>query len=237
MTSQTNHHPSTEELKQYTEGLLSTGMSVAISAHLELCECCRDKTAQFSQVLAQDWIESGDCTEFPSFDQFNQVLDEITSEPQLEPEMNVVGGCEHSALHMHERSVALPTVLAKVANKGLVWKRLAGGINTASLGIDRETQCDFMYMKPGSQAPRHKHQGMEITLVLDGTFHDELGQYGPGDFILRRGNDTHTPQSDDGCLCFTVLDSPLTFTSGVSRLLNPFQRMLFNRQLRQSLAS
>ena len=90
-----------------------------------------------------------------------------------------------------------------------------------------------MYMKPGSQAPRHKHHGLEVTLVLDGTFHDELGEYNPGDFILRRGNEVHTPQSDEGCLCFSVLDSPLIFTSGFSRLLNPFQKYFFNRNIHQ----
>ncbi|MEX2470480.1 MAG: hypothetical protein WD396_12050 [Pseudohongiellaceae bacterium] len=31
------------------------------------------------------------------------------------------------------------------------------------------------------------------------------------------------------CLCFAVLDSPLTFTRGLARLLNPILRYRFNR--------
>ena len=56
-----------------------------------------------------------------------------------------------------------------------------------------------------------------------------MGHYVPGDFIRRSSTDKHTPASDEGCLCFAVLDRPLTFTSGFARLLNPIQTLMFNR--------
>ena len=132
-------------------------------------------------------------------------------------------------MHMLDHSVRLPKVLAKIASEGLVWKKLAGGINQASVALDDETQCEFLYMKPGSQVPVHKHQGKEVTLVLDGSFSDELGKYGPADFVVRDTSHTHQPASEEGCLCFAVLDSPLTFTSGLARLLNPFLKYRFKR--------
>ena len=235
MTSKLNHHPSERLLETFCEGLLSTGMSVAISAHLELCDSCRQTADTMKARLAAKWLASEPEPEYRSVPgDASAMLDAITRQPQIVsltvPRAGDDVGVE---LHMHERSVKLPRVLAKVAENGVVWRKLAGGINTANLKLDREAQCDFMYMKPGSQAPRHTHGGMEVTLVLDGTFEDELGEYQPGDFVLREGNHTHTPKSDEGCVCYSVLDSPLHFTSGLSRLLNPFQRLLFNRQLRQ----
>ena len=249
MTTRTNHHPSQALLKMFSEGQLSTGMSVAISAHLEYCEECRLASNRFNAELASEWLaaepsrvaateadrrSSASADKTPGFSANQAMLDSITSQPQV-VSINRAGvmGDKPVELHMHERSVKLPRVLAKAAQKGVVWRKLAGGINTANLSLDRDAQCDFMYMKPGSQAPSHTHRGVEVTLVLDGTFEDELGEYQPGDFVLRQNDQTHTPKSDEGCLCYSVLDSPLLFTSGWSRLLNPFQRFLFDRQLRQ----
>ena len=134
---------------------------------------------------------------------------------------------------MLDHSFTLARILAKAANEGLVWKKLAGGINQAKLDIDTETQCEFIYMSPGSQTPMHKHQGNEITLVLDGSFSDASGTYEPADFIVRSGKDEHQPVSEEGCLCFAVLDSPLTFTQGVARLFNPINRYRFRKTIAQ----
>ena len=119
---------------------------------------------------------------------------------------------------MLDHSVTLPRALAKVASDGLVWNQLAGGINQATVTLDDQTQCEFLYMKPGSQVPVHKHQGNEVTLVLDGSFEDDLGHYKPADFVVRTAKDLHQPASEEGCLCFAVLDSPLTFHQGASPL-------------------
>ncbi|MCP5346162.1 MAG: ChrR family anti-sigma-E factor [Gammaproteobacteria bacterium] len=234
MTTQTNHHPSQDLLKTFSEGQLSTGMSIAISAHLDYCSSCRQSVEVYESELASEWVATDPGADGPQLSESNILMDRITSQPQVVPITQATRPRRPVELHMHERSVRLPGVLSRVAEKGVVWKKLAGGINTAKLTLDRDAQCDFMYMKPGSQAPRHTHRGLEVTLVLDGTFEDELGEYRPGDFVLRESTQVHTPRSDEGCLCYSVLDSPLLFTSGWSRLLNPFQRLLFNRQLRHS---
>lgn len=224
MTSTISYHPSADHLREFNQGRLSSGLSVAISAHLDLCADCQALARTAVDQQACEWSAASVPVDL---DRFGDFLDRIMNEPQqdLAPQ----SAQPRTACHLQEFSVELPRVLARAASQGLMWRKLAGGINQARLAIDDETQCDFMYMKAGSQAPRHRHHGLEVTLVLEGTFQDELGRYVPGDFILRRGDQTHTPASDDGCLCLTVLDSPLHFTSGLARMLNPFQRLLFNR--------
>jgi putative transcriptional regulator len=115
----------------------------------------------------------------------------------------------------------------------LVWKKLAGGINQAQVVLDNKTQCEFIYMTPGSQVPVHRHQGSEITLVLDGSFSDELGHYKASDFMVRTKDNLHRPTSEEGCLCFAVLDSPLTFTKGLARLMNPLIQYKFRKAMAQ----
>lgn len=225
MSSLVNCHPVTEQLNAFSLGLLAVGPSVAVAAHLEYCPQCRITVAEIEKQLASDWLKQEDPH---AAIELGPVVESITHQPQFTTSP-AVAPVALEECHLEGHSVSLPRVLARAAGNGLVWKKITGGINQARLDLDRQTQCDFMYMKAGSRAPLHTHRGTEITLVLDGRFHDELGQYRPGDFVFRTSKQLHTPTSDDGCLCFSVLDGPLAFRAGLARLLNPFQGVLFNR--------
>lgn len=226
MNSEAKFHPEEKLLQGFAEGTLSAGLNVVISAHVEQCVSCRKKTSELEAKATVDWLQTADedTAKTPSFE---GMVADITSKAQSKESAEMDNSV--TEIHMLDHSVKLPKVLAKVASEGLVWKKLAGGINQASVTLDDQTQCEFLYMKPGSQVPVHKHQGTEVTLVLDGSFSDELGKYRPADFVVRDKTHTHQPASEEGCLCFAVLDSPLTFTSGLARLLNPFLRYRFRR--------
>lgn len=81
-------------------------------------------------------------------------------------------------------------------------------------------------VRAGRMVPRHTHAGSELTLVLDGSFHDELGRYRRGDLALADGAVDHRPVADEGqdCFCLAVTDAPLRLTGPIGRLLNPFVR-------------
>ncbi len=229
MTYTTNFHPAQDLLSAFAQGELSAGMSVALSAHIELCDICRNKTSEMESNAILSWLQIPE--EAPESD-FSAMISSIISQPQTSQEPNRDDYAVRE-MHMLNHSVMLPRVLAKAASEGLVWKKLAGGINQALVKLDDETQCEFIYMTPGSQVPVHKHQGSEVTLVLDGSFSDELGHYRASDFVVRTKEHMHRPASDEGCLCFSVLDSPLTFTKGLARLMNPFLEYKFRRSVSQ----
>ena len=243
MNTEAKHHPAPELLTGFANGTLAASLNIVISAHLEQCVACRTRTSELEAQAAVDWLQSsatadtadinavtgtGNPAGFPR-PNLSHLMVDITSQPQL------CAVTHHSdpvpEMHMLDHSVRLPRVLAKVASAGLVWKQLAGGINQASVVLDDRMQCEFLYMKPGSQVPVHKHQGTEVTLVLDGSFSDETGKYEKSDFVVRDRSHTHQPASEEGCLCFAVLDSPLTFTGGLARLLNPLLRYRFRRAI------
>ena len=224
MNTDVNFHPSPDLLNGFAEGTLAAGKCVAISAHVELCDSCRLQITELEAAAAASWAQEAEPAIAPAMLDFS----EQPQQQSVTPTAVAVG-----EFHMLDHSVSLPRVLAKAAASGLVWKKLAGGINQAAVTLDDQTQCEFIYMKPGSQVPVHRRMGSELTLVLDGSFSDELGHYGASDFVMRSSEHTHSPASDEGCLCFTVLDSPLTFTSGLARLLNPILRYRFNRAISQ----
>ncbi|MFL2849273.1 MAG: ChrR family anti-sigma-E factor [Pseudohongiellaceae bacterium] len=222
-------HPTTEILNKYVQGSLPTGWNVVLSAHLELCQKCRHEYGDLESAEVLSWSK-GPVEEVAN--DFSDLVSNIIQQPQhaaadtpLPQESSI------TEIHMLDHSFTLPRVLAKAANDGLEWKKLAGGINQAKVNIDTETQCEFIYMSPGSQTPMHRHQGNEITLVLDGSFSDASGTYEAADFVIRNSEDEHQPVSEEGCLCFAVLDSPLTFTQGLARLFNPINRFKFRKTI------
>ena len=229
-----NLHPSKEMLEKFVSGDLSVGVNLAISAHVEMCDQCKCAIREIELRTADQWTNAETSNSAVYQADTASMIDSIIAAPQLKEPIEEES--EVGSIHMLDRSVKLPKVLAKAASEGLVWKQLGAGISQADVKIDEEAHCSFLYMKPGSQTPVHKHQGTETTLVLDGSMTDELGEYGKSDFILRTNHDTHQPRTEDGCLCFSVLDSPLTFTKGLARLLNPINRLRFRRAVGKTLS-
>jgi len=58
---------------------------------------------------------------------------------------------------------------------------------------------------PGSYFSAHTHGGGEEFLVLEGTFSDEHGDYGPGTYVRNPVGSRHTPYSKDGCTILVKL--------------------------------
>lgn len=58
---------------------------------------------------------------------------------------------------------------------------------------------------PGSHFPSHFHPGGEEVFVLDGTFSDESGDYGPGSYLRNPPGSQHSPFSQEGCTLFIKL--------------------------------
>jgi anti-sigma factor ChrR (cupin superfamily) len=57
----------------------------------------------------------------------------------------------------------------------------------------------------GTRATRHRHEGGEEILVLDGTFQDDHGDYCAGSWIRNPAGSEHAPCSDAGCLLYVKL--------------------------------
>ena len=75
--------------------------------------------------------------------------------------------------------------------------------------------------------PDHSHNGLELTLVLQGSFSDATGRFGVGDLEIADEDLEHTPVADpgDACICLAATDAPLRFRAIVPRLLQPLFRI------------
>jgi anti-sigma factor ChrR (cupin superfamily) len=58
---------------------------------------------------------------------------------------------------------------------------------------------------PGARFTSHVHELGEEILVLEGTFSDETGDYGPGTYLKNPPGSSHAPFSVGGCTLFVKL--------------------------------
>ena len=102
---------------------------------------------------------------------------------------------------------------------------LAPGVKQIVLPLDQGsgTKTRLLKLAPGFVTPAHSHKGRELTMVLQGSFSDELGRYGPGDVEEADGEVNHQPMADTGepCICLAVTDAPLRFDNLVGKILQP----------------
>lgn len=75
--------------------------------------------------------------------------------------------------------------------------------------------------------PEHSHRGLELTMVLQGAFSDEVDHFARGDVETADSDLHHMPVADLGedCICLAVTDAPLRFRAWLPRLAQPFLRI------------
>jgi len=75
-------------------------------------------------------------------------------------------------------------------------------------------------MEPGHGYPRHLHRGTEEVLVVQGSYRDELGRYGTGQFVVYADGTTHTPVAlagpgDPACVLLAVAHEGVDLLDGI----------------------
>lgn len=215
------HHPSAELIAAHAAGELSAALSTAISAHCELCDHCQQLLLDVEDELAFALFAAPHTT-----DTAPAKIDDICHDIiQQTPTATAV---EDTARYVciNNRNYRLPSALQHT--KLQPWHRF-GPISRMRFELEQVdgSRISLLHMEAGGKIPHHTHQGQEFTLVLAGSFADEDGRYQQGDIVLRDGQHQHSPHSEQGCLCLTVVDAPLHFTKGLSQVLNLFGHSIY----------
>lgn len=107
------------------------------------------------------------------------------------------------------------------------WRPLGGGVRQALLPTSGPARARLLYIPPGVAVPDHGHRGIELTLVLQGAFSDEVDRFERGDIEIADESLEHQPVADPGepCICLAATDAPLRFRGLVPRLLQPLFRI------------
>ena len=110
------------------------------------------------------------------------------------------------------------------------WDKMSRGFSKMEIRICRtptRKRLRLMRLLPGQATPAHAHRGIEITLVLEGSYTDSTGTFNRGDIvILTDPRFIHQPKAGAaGCVCLTLTEAPLRFTDPLTRVLNAMWRV------------
>lgn len=120
-----------------------------------------------------------------------------------------------------------PAPLQRYLDPNAAWKKKFGGFEEITIGLHGDMhRVSLLRLEPGKGLPLHRHVGNEYTIVLQGGYTDNTGNYGVGDFAVGPGPDQHEPIADPGppCIALIVVEKPIVLTGAWGRLLNPFLR-------------
>ncbi|MCW5713314.1 MAG: ChrR family anti-sigma-E factor [Bauldia sp.] len=207
-------HLSDALLIDYAAGTVSEGWSLAIATHLALCPACRNRVLA-AEAIGGAMIEAIE-PEPVSEDALAATLARIEADGESEPRRPAVPPAD----------TLFPEPLRSyLANAGgIVWRRLSPSAQTFIIPTgDRSTTARLLKIAAGAAMPVHSHRGLELTLVLQGAFHDEGGTFARGDIEEANEEVEHQPIAMPGedCICLAVTDAKLRFR-GLPRLLQPF---------------
>ncbi|WP_448203622.1 ChrR family anti-sigma-E factor [Azospirillum sp. sgz302134] len=221
------HHPGDTLLIDYAGGALDEAVSLAVATHLALCPCCRLNVAEMEAIGGALLEEIEPEAVSPAC--LKAVLARLDEHPPLPRAPRPTPGPTQPLMRAAE-SPLLPEPLRRYVGDDLSrlpWTSLMRGMDCCDLPLFGPTtgrgRARLMRMKGGVGPPQHTHRGIELTLVLDGGFTDDLGQFLRGDLAVGDESVRHRPVADEeGCLCLAVTVGTLRFTGPFGRFLNPF---------------
>jgi len=205
--SPVTHHIPDDIIEAYASGALPHAFAVVVATHLSLCDACR-ATAEACDALAGTAL---DALDGPAPDAALRARTlAILDEP-----------LRKSAPIAAPRGIYPGAVAAELGGGNPRWRNLGAGIRQQILSSGAEGSVRLLHIPGGKAVPDHGHNGLEMTLVLQGSFHDQTGQYGRGDVQVVATEIEHTPIADAGpaCICLAATDAPLRFNALIPRLL------------------
>ena len=206
------HHTPDALLAAYAAGNLPHAFAVVVASHVSLCAQCR-AGLEAHQTVGGVVLEETSAVAVSSTLK-DDILAQLDAPFTPEP--------------VFERSGIYPgPVIAAMKGRAPRWKKLGMGVRQDILLLDATGSVRLLYIPPGQAVPDHSHNGLELTLVLQGSFSDETGGFGVGDLEVADEALEHTPVADEGdaCICLAATDARLRFSALVPRLLQPLFRI------------
>ncbi|NVO56217.1 cupin domain-containing protein [Rhodobacteraceae bacterium B1Z28] len=216
MSKTIKHHLTDDLLMAYAAGSLPEAFDLMVATHLSLCDDCRARAESFDAV-------GGHVLE----DQ-NQPVG--MNEDSLAATMALIAQGASTPKPARPGCPVLPSPLQDYVGGGVEdirWKPIGMGVKQAILPTTREATARLLFIPAGAAVPDHGHHGIELTMVLQGAFSDEVDHFARGDVEIADEDLKHTPVADisEDCICLAVTDAPLKFTKLIPRLLQPFLRI------------
>lgn len=210
-----HHHPHQDLLVSYASGGLPEPVALVVATHLAYCPQCRQQVGEY-EALGGLVLE--ELTPDPVPSQLAREIVAMSTEPEPAEAMPMSTPVSSGAM-------ALPEPIRSYVRgdlSSLRW-RWRGNLREARLLASYPGFVTrLLRIRGGAPLPRHTHGGNELTLILDGGYCDEFGEYLRGDLATADPSVDHRPVANPGgeCVCLAVVDAPLRLTGPGGRFFN-----------------
>lgn len=206
------HHVPVWLISAHAKGHLPHHFAVVVAAHLALCARCRHQ------------LEAMEMQASAALEHDNRVP---LSKRTREKVMAALDSCALAVRQFPADALFPAPVFEAMGGKPPRWRALGGGMRQQILSCDSGGSLRLLFIPPGRCVPEHGHRGLEMTLVLDGSFSDREGRFGRGDVETAHDDIDHQPMAgrDRPCICLVATDAPLRFRELLPRLMQPLFRI------------
>ena len=206
------HHISDPLLASYAAGSLSWPFALVVAAHVSLCDECR------ARLGAHEAAGAAAMQAVPPVDVSDGAKSALMA--RLDDPAPEMASPARAGIYPAPVVVAMGRAVPR-------WRPVGGGVQQAILRRGGEGSARLLKIPPRQAVPDHGHRGLEMTLVLQGSFADEDGTFAAGDVEIADEAVEHSPVAGPGapCICLAATEAPLRFRSLVPRLLQPLLRI------------
>ena len=211
-----SHHLSDETLLDYANGALSASMETLVACHLTVCPFCREHSLTIDAINGELLFDQEPARTGLS-------AQELLNRAQTTPEKAVT----KTTSPIGDSSVPRPLGrLLPGPIESLNWRSVAPGIKQFSLSEKHRKDGAFklLRLEPGVTLSQHTHNERELTYVVRGSYHDELGRFRAGDIADLDNDVEHRPvvDSDEVCIALIATDAPVKYSTVLGKIMQPF---------------
>jgi putative transcriptional regulator len=189
-------HPQAATLRAYVDGDLEHTRRLLTEAHLALCPMCARVAADRRKPGAGlPAATLSDELYLPTFDRVWTAVEQVTE------------------ARRHPAAAVLPPALLTALPPPREWRWLALWSRKVKLAVlcrDPETasRLYLSYYAPGSRFPRHRHVGLEESVILAGGYQNGDHHVERGDWVIGAPGTEHTPTTgpDEECWCLSHVE-------------------------------
>lgn len=188
--------PSDEILLKYASGALDPAVRLLIESHLA-------QHPSSGQALA-DWRRLG-----------GAMLAAEQGAAMTPGSLDRALACLGSVDEGLSKPLSLPAI------ETLPWRWAGPGRAIANVDVPGSAMKTYaLRIEPGKAMLQHSHAADEWTLILQGSYRDEDGEYAAGSFIEEDDETVHRPiaTGDMPCICLAVMSGPLLAPGLMGRL-------------------
>lgn len=207
-----SHHIPDDLLRAYVADSLPYSFSVLIAAHVSLCDECRAR-CDAEKMVGGILFDRGRAVPLSS-NARTRLFEALENQPA-------------QPLPFRASGIFPAPVMDALKGEPPKWGMLGTGLRQQILCDEPDGSLRLLFIPPGRAVPEHGHRGLELTLVLQGSFSDGIGRFARGDVECADDDIDHQPVAGPGepYICLVATNAPLRFHGVIPRILQPLFRI------------